>query len=466
MNYTRPLASKFVELGHSVKYLYSGTWNSKYDFRFKPYIHYNRTDFTFECAEIINSDCLSYNYGHAELDVACPSVEKLVASHIENTKPDVVHIHSRVGFPASINKIAFERGAAVCNTIHTYGYICQKRVMIDRNGDPCAGPADLRKCAACTGTLDYGRERRRLLSSNYKGKLKKISPGLFTALRKIKAHMEARGGAGVKTAARVAPGQMSDDALDRLAKRLGVRLKHSIASLNESSDRVICVSQDVRDTLKRYGVREEKMLVQHIGSVIAERQRVEERPLRRPLVLGNIGGVNHYKGTHVLLEAAARTKNKDFIVKIFGKYDQHYVDRLRRKIDKVPVEFTGRYRPEDLPKILKQIDVMVLPSICNDTAPQTIFESFSGGVPIIASRIGGFPDFVRHDENGLLFEAGNSGDLAEKIDHLLDHPERIARYRANIPRLKTIEENARELVSLYEGLLGRKGAANHAMRAS
>ena len=95
---------------------------------------------------------------------------------------------------------------------------------------------------------------------------------------------------------------------------------------------------------------------------------------------------------------------------------------------------------------------MVLPCICNDTAPQTIFESFSGGIPIIASKIGGFPDFIKHDHNGLLFEVGNSDDLAQKICYVLDHPERFSVYKRNIPKLKTITENANELISLYSEL--------------
>jgi hypothetical protein len=36
-NYTRPLATKFVELGPSVHYLYSGGFHSKYDLSIKPY---------------------------------------------------------------------------------------------------------------------------------------------------------------------------------------------------------------------------------------------------------------------------------------------------------------------------------------------------------------------------------------------------------------------------------------------
>jgi len=43
--------------------------------------------------------------------------------------------------------------------------------------------------------------------------------------------------------------------------------------------------------------------------------------------------------------------------------------------------------------------------------------------------------------------------LPEKIDYILDHPEQLSVYKNNIPKLKTITENADELISLYTKLL-------------
>ena len=37
-NYTRPLAQTFAELGHEIYYFYSGAWNKKYNWFFKPYL--------------------------------------------------------------------------------------------------------------------------------------------------------------------------------------------------------------------------------------------------------------------------------------------------------------------------------------------------------------------------------------------------------------------------------------------
>jgi glycosyltransferase involved in cell wall biosynthesis len=104
---------------------------------------------------------------------------------------------------------------------------------------------------------------------------------------------------------------------------------------------------------------------------------------------------------------------------------------------------------------------MILPSICKDTAPQTIFESFSGGIPIIASNIGGFPDFVKHNENGRLFEPGNPDDLAVQINSVLENRELIMKYRTMIPQLKTMSQNAAELFELYCNYISRRSICLH-----
>ena len=452
-NYTRPLSITMKNLGHEVYYLYSGADHCRYNLFFKPYLKIYRNMFPFECAEIINSINFPYNYGYPELDIASRGMDKEITKYIVRIKPDIIHIHSRLGLPASINEIGQRYGAVVLNTIHVYGYICQKRVMIDYDGNPCLGPDDLVKCAICTGTFDYKKERLNRMAINLKKYIKEKYPSLPKKLEGIRGKKKNRGELfPAKDNGREFQGKRYKN-VTSIAEGLKRRLAYCVDVLNRYSDCTICVSSDVRNTLMRYGIEGHKLMVQHIGSTIAEKQTVNMREPADPLVIGNIGGVNYYKGTHVLIDALAKVRNKNFVVKIFGKYQAEYIDSLRARSKGFPVEFTGRYRPEDLPEILRQIDIMVLPSICNDTAPQTIFESFSGGVPIIASNIGGFPDFVRHGLNGFLFDPGNSDDLANKIDLVLDAPGRIKDFRENVPKLKTIPDDVKELIELYSSLL-------------
>ncbi|MCL6481853.1 MAG: glycosyltransferase [Firmicutes bacterium] len=48
--------------------------------------------------------------------------------------------------------------------------------------------------------------------------------------------------------------------------------------------------------------------------------------------------------------------------------------------------------------------------------------SGDGGIPVVASRLGGLPEAIVDGKTGLLFEPGNAKDLAGRLAFLLDHP--------------------------------------------
>lgn len=72
-------------------------------------------------------------------------------------KANVMYVHSRMCLLASIIKIAYDYGIKVFNTIHFYGFLCQKRLMLDSARVPCQGPTDLDKCVRCTGKLNINK---------------------------------------------------------------------------------------------------------------------------------------------------------------------------------------------------------------------------------------------------------------------------------------------------------------------
>lgn len=452
-NYSRPLAIKFTQLGHNVFYLYSGAYNRKYNWFIMPYLVINRRNFPFECAEIINSPNLPFNFGIPELDLFSPNIEKIICRYLDKIKPDILHIHSRLGLPTSINEIAFQKGIKVLNTIHVYGYLCQKRVMIDKEGKLCVGPHDFLKCALCTGMLNLRKERLKARISAPKRYLKERNERIFNLLRKAKNFLH-RKLSPPDTIIPITSTIKDRQKLLSLAKILEKRLQYNINVLNNYSHLNICVSMDVKKTLMSYGANEEKLIVQHIGSLIAERQKPSTKKVdSKKVVFANIGGLSYYKGTHILLDAFNGIKKRNFELHIYGRYNEAYISKLMRGKENLKVKFYGHYRPQELPTLISEVDVMVLASICNDTAPQTIFESYSARIPIIASNIGGFPDFIKDGINGLLFKPGDKKELAKKIDFILGHPDEIEKYRRNIPKLKTITENARELENLYLKLI-------------
>jgi glycosyltransferase involved in cell wall biosynthesis len=69
---------------------------------------------------------------------------------------------------------------------------------------------------------------------------------------------------------------------------------------------------------------------------------------------------------------------------------------------------------------------------------------------VIASNIGGLAEFVREEHSGLLFEVGNSNDLAEKMRLVMNDPETLHKLKNGMrERTKSTEEQAQELEEVY-----------------
>ena len=139
---------------------------------------------------------------------------------------------------------------------------------------------------------------------------------------------------------------------------------------------------------------------------------------------------------------------------IHGKcYFDKYLEHIQQMIKATPgVEYKGAYIPEELPHILSEIDVLVVPSLW-ENYPLVVQEAFLCKVPVITSNTGGFPEVVKHGTNGLLFEAGSHTDLAEKMQYIIDNPRKVNEFSNNINPVKTLAEDAEYYTNLYKGSL-------------
>ena len=84
----------------------------------------------------------------------------------------------------------------------------------------------------------------------------------------------------------------------------------------------------------------------------------------------------------------------------------------------------------------------------------TIREAFASGKPVIASRMGAMAEIVSDGKTGLLFEPGNSDDLAEKVRWLAEHKEIAVQMgknaRAEFEAKYTAEKNYEILINIYK----------------
>jgi len=181
-------------------------------------------------------------------------------------------------------------------------------------------------------------------------------------------------------------------------------------------------------------------------------------PLRKGqisnITFGYFGGGNKHKGVHVLLEAFRQIKSTNVNLKLYGIFpNTEYVRNLRRiaKGDE-RIDFMCNFSCTDLTRILADIDILVVPSIWYEVSALSILEAFANKVPVIATDIGGIPEIVRDGHNGLLFKRGDVLDLKQKMERVINEPGLIQKFRENIPRVKSVNEECDELLDIYKKL--------------
>lgn len=89
------------------------------------------------------------------------------------------------------------------------------------------------------------------------------------------------------------------------------------------------------------------------------------------------------------------------------------------------VEFIGWIEPEQVPAILDQATAVVLPSR-REGLPMVALEAALMARPVVATRTGGIPEVIVHEETGLLVDKDDSRGLATSLALLLAEPERAA----------------------------------------
>jgi glycosyltransferase involved in cell wall biosynthesis len=175
-----------------------------------------------------------------------------------------------------------------------------------------------------------------------------------------------------------------------------------------------------------------------------------------------IGSLQPHKGVGVALEAFRRAPDARASLDIAGA--GALADVCRAAAARDPrIRFHGFVTGEEKERLLAAADVLLFPSLCWEVVGLVMLEAFAHGVPVIASRTGGVPEFVEEGQTGVLVEPGDGAAFATHIrrwavDRRSLEPLREA-CRASAARF-TWARTVGEMVEVYKAALGRR---NHAV---
>jgi glycosyltransferase involved in cell wall biosynthesis len=192
-------------------------------------------------------------------------------------------------------------------------------------------------------------------------------------------------------------------------------LNNKILNYYEQVDLFIAPSQFMKDICVSFGVPKEKIYV--INNFI-DRTKKENNKITEDYFL-YFGRLNEEKGIDTIFESMKKI-NFNCKLKIVG--DGPYFQELKiisknLRIEN-QIEFLGYKHKEELNDIIDKAMAVILPSKWPENMPYSLLESLDKEKAVIVSNIGGMPEIIHDNKNGLLFEAGNSDDLAKKMDKI------------------------------------------------
>jgi glycosyltransferase involved in cell wall biosynthesis len=152
-----------------------------------------------------------------------------------------------------------------------------------------------------------------------------------------------------------------------------------------------------------------------------------DRPVRKVSRVGMIARLAPLKGQHVFIEAAQRLAmthpHMEFLIAgtaLFG--EEGYVGRIRDQAKAGPhgdrIHFLGFVN--DVPALMRDLDVVVHASTLPDAFGQVIVEAMLSGRPVVATAIGGAAEIIEDGVTGRLVPPGDADALALAIAEVVD----------------------------------------------
>jgi len=246
------------------------------------------------------------------------------------------------------------------------------------------------------------------------------------------------------------PRSLSPAPIRRLIKR----------SLARRYSKVLCISDYVLRCVQHDGVWRRVSRCDHF--INTERFRPDPSVhgrIRRELEAGDrfvvlvVAHLIPEKGTHVALKALSRLNDRTVLWVVGGGPESAPLQALCRELAlDNRVRFLGCQR--DVSQYMQAADCLVVPSLWQEAVGLTVLEGLACGLPVVASDVGGIPEFVKDGNTGFLFRAGDDRLLADIVQAIQTNPQahHDMRLRAREEAVRRFSPDARlsDYFTLYQ----------------
>jgi glycosyltransferase involved in cell wall biosynthesis len=220
------------------------------------------------------------------------------------------------------------------------------------------------------------------------------------------------------------------------------RVQRFVAS---TADIIIVPSFYLKRIVSNWGIDEDKINVVHNsfkGFSLRDKTTLrEELNFGNKKVIISSGRMVPWKGLDTLLDTVAEIPNVTIILADDGPEK----DKLKKKANtlklKGRVKFIGKVSHQKLLEYIKASDLFVLNSSYEGFS-HVLLEAMSVGTPIVATNVGGNPELITNNQDGILVENGNKEELFKAISRVLMDEILSRKLRGNgLKRIKAFSED-------------------------
>lgn len=190
-------------------------------------------------------------------------------------------------------------------------------------------------------------------------------------------------------------------------------------------DGYIVLSSSSSRILQKYGIEKKNIHIIHQPFSFHNIEKNKFSDIEKLSIL-YAGWLQHRKGLHIILEAMSHILKEipDAKLYIYAlPADKEYERKIYNLIDKLnlgsSIIMEGKKESSEFYDMLNKSNVVVVSEQWENMSPVILVEAMYLGKPIVASRIGGIPEFIKDGENGYLVDAKDSNDFAKKIIKIL-----------------------------------------------
>ena len=148
-------------------------------------------------------------------------------------------------------------------------------------------------------------------------------------------------------------------------------------------------------------------------------------------LIGNIAALTDHKDYQTFVETAALTINKNNSIHFIIAGEGALKDQINSHIHSLSLESNIHllgFR-EDVTEIMKSLDVFFMPSKMEGLG-SILYLAFGCKIPVVSTKAGGIPELVKDKETGYLCEVGNSKELSQCLNMVLQQKNNIVTEKA------------------------------------